>query len=230
LIKLTKKQQSDKLLIEKTINMLPLPNQKIQPLVVAEKLGERGIMIFTPREFSRIFKTPSNQTHYFLETYTKRGLLVRLKKDLYTLKTKFPNEEIIANALYKPSYLSLEYALSCYGIIPESVYTITSITTKATVSFDVQGKEFLYRRIKKEAYTGYVPEKKDDKTIFIAEPEKSLADYLYFVSLGRKTLNDRIDCSKLNKEKVIKYCKLFKRKNLNQIIDKVWELNPNIIV
>ncbi|MFC1613575.1 hypothetical protein ACFL23_04575 [Patescibacteria group bacterium] len=210
--------------------MLLLPKQKIQPLQVAEIIGEKGIMIFTPQEFSRLFKTNPRQTRYFLETYTKRGFLSRLKKDFYALKSKLPNEEIIANALYKPSYISLEYALSRYGIIPESTYTITSVTTKATVAFTAQGKEFLYRKIKKEAYTGYIPEKVEGKTIFIAEQEKALADYLYFVSLGRKTLNDRIDCSRINKKKVIEYSKLFKRKNINQIIDRVWELKPSIIM
>jgi len=227
---LTKNEKVDKILIEETTNMLSLSKQKIQPFQVAEVLGEKGVMVFTPQEFKRIFRTDSRQTRYFLETYTKHGFLVRLKKDLYVLKTKFPNEEIIANILYKPSYLSLEYALSRYGIIPESVYSITSITTKTTVAFVVQGKEFLYRKIKKEAYTGYTPVKVDGKTIFIAEPEKALADYLYFVSLGRKTLNDRIDRSKLNKEKVIEYSKLFERKNINQLIERVWGLDPNIIM
>lgn len=209
--------------------MLSLSKQKIQPLAVADILQEKGIAVFTPQEFSRFFKTSPRQTRYFLEAYTKRSFLVRLKKNLYALKTKLPSEEIIANALYKPSYLSLEYVLSRHGIIPESTYSITSITTRATADFSVLGKEFLYRKIKKAAYIGYVPEKIDGKTIFIAEPEKALTDYLYFVSLGRKTLNNRIDVRRLNKKKALVYAKLYQRKNLKELIEQVWAMAPTVI-
>ncbi|MEA1936910.1 MAG: hypothetical protein U9N04_02245 [Patescibacteria group bacterium] len=209
--------------------MLSLSKQKIQPLAVADVLQEKGIAVFTPQEFSRFFNTSPRQTRYFLEAYTKRSFLVRLKKNLYALKTKLPSEEIIANALYKPSYLSLEYVLSRHGIIPESTYSITSITTRATADFSVLGKEFLYRKIKKAAYIGYVPEKIDGKTIFIAEPEKALTDYLYFVSLGRKTLNNRIDVRRLNKKKALVYAKLYQRKNLKELIEQVWAMAPTVI-
>jgi predicted transcriptional regulator of viral defense system len=209
--------------------MLSLTKQKIQPLAVAEALQEKGIGIFTQQEFSRFFKTSPRQTRYFLETYAKRSFLTRLKKNLYALKTKLPSEEIVAGALYKPSYLSLEYVLSRYGIIPESTYSITSVTTKATATFSVLGKEFLYRKIKKAAYTGYLPEKIDGKTIFIAEPEKALIDYLYFVSLGRKTLNNRLDVSRLNKKKALDYAKLYQRKALKELVDQVWATAPSAI-
>lgn len=209
--------------------MLSLPKQKIQPFLVADTLREKGVVIFTPREFSRLFKTSARQTRYFLETYAKRGFLVRLKKDYYALKMKLPGEEVIANTLYRPSYISLEYALSRFGIIPESAYSITSVTTKATVSFFVLGREFSYHKIKKSAYTGYAPEEVDGKTVFIAEPEKALADYLYFVLLGKKTLNDRLDCSRLDKKKTIFYGSLFRRKNMANLIEKAFLINPTII-
>lgn len=209
--------------------MLSLSKQKIQPLDVADTLQEKGILVFTPQEFSRFFKTSPRQTRYFLETYTKRSFLVRLKKNLYALKMKLPSEEIIANALYKPSYLSLEYVLSRHGIIPESTYSITSVTTRATANFSVIGKEFLYRKIKKASYIGYVPEKIDGKTIFIAEPEKALTDYLYFVSLGRKTLNNRLDVRRLNKKKALVYAKLYQRKNLKELVEQVWAMAPAVI-
>lgn len=209
--------------------MLSLSKTKIKPIIVSDTLKEKGIALFTPREFSWIFSTSPRKTRYFLETYTKQGLFVRLKKDLYALKDKMPNEEVIANALYRPSYISLEYALARHGIIPEMPYTVTSVTTKATASFDVLGKEFTYRKTKIGAYTGYAPEKVFGKTVFIAEPEKALADYLYFVSLGRKTFNDRTDSRRLNKNLVREYAKLYNRKTLDNLIDKVWALTPVIV-
>jgi predicted transcriptional regulator of viral defense system len=203
--------------------MLSLSKQKIQPFRVAEVLEEKGVVIFSPSDFSRLFQVSPRQTRYFLEAYTKRGFLARLKKDFYALKSRLPFDETIANAIYRPSYISLEYALSYYGIIPESAYSITSVTTKTSAAFSVQGKEFLYRKIKKDAYTGYVPIKSGDKTVLFAEPEKALVDFLYFVSLGRKGLNDRVDCARLDKAKAIGYAKLFKRKNLVSLLEQVWD-------
>jgi len=193
-----------------------------QPLKVQEDLRFRGVSLFTPREFSRLYRTTPAKAKYFLETYTKRGLFTRLKKGLYALKIALPGERAIANALYKPSYISFEYALAKYGIIPESVYTITSATSKATCSFEVRDLEFSYAKIKKQAFTGYAPVKEGDETILIAEPEKALVDYLYFVSLGKSSLNDRLYTSQLDEKKAIKYAQLFNRPGLMTLIKKIF--------
>ncbi len=190
----------------------------ISPLAVHDTLREKKVAIFSPGEFSRIFKIPMRNTRYFLETYTKRGLLVRLRKGQYVLKEMIPNEEVIANALYQPSYVSLEYALSRFGIIPEMPYTVTSVTTKITATFTALGRDFSYQKIKKSAFTGYVPEKVGNNTIFIATPEKALADYLYFVSLGKTTLNDRLSIDRLEHKKIISYGKLYGRPGLDALI------------
>ena len=208
--------------------MLSLSKPKfIPPLAVHDVLHEKGVALFTPQEFSRIFRASPRQTRYFLEAYTKRGLLSRLKKGLYALKELVPNEEVIANALYKPSYISLEYALARYGIIPEMPYTITSITTRATASFSVRDKEFSYRKIKQKAFTGYGPERAGEHTIFIADPEKALVDYLYFVSLGKKTLNDRLMLSRLKRKKILSYANLFGREGLTELVKDILKTKPS---
>ena len=191
------------------------------PLKVQDRIREQRITLFTPDEFRRIFGMTSEQTKYFLESYTKRNMFVRLKKGLYALRSAMPREEVIANALYRPSYLSLEYALSCHGVIPEMPYTVTSVTTKSTTAFTVRGKVFSYIKIKRSAFTGYAPEKRGDDTVFIAEPEKALVDYLYLVSLGKKTVNDRVDISRLDKKKIKAYASLFHRKGLARIVDEL---------
>ena len=190
----------------------------IRPFAIQEKLEEKGMTLFTPNEFWRLFSLSPEKTKYFLETYTKQGLFIRLKKGIYALKRKYPNEEVIANTLYKPSYISLEYALAVYGIIPESPYTITSVTTKATASFVALGREFSYTKIKKMAFTGYVPKKAGDRTYFIADPEKAVADYMYFVALGKRSPNDRMTIGRLNRKKIERYAKLYNRPKLNALI------------
>lgn len=193
----------------------------LKPLLVREELLKRGIHTFTPVEFERLFQLPSYKTKYFLQEQTKKGLFLRLKKGLYTLKTDMPSEEEIANQLYKPSYISFEYALARYNILPEMVYQVTSATTKPTRIFTVFEKVFSYLTIKKEAYSGYVLEKREGKSFFIAEPEKALVDYLYFVVLGRRSKNDRLFTTSLNKEKLMYYTKLYGRDKLTQEIKKL---------
>lgn len=196
-------------------------------MAVHDALREKKAALFTPQEFSRIFKSSPRQTRYFLEAYTKRGFLIRIKKGLYALKEMVPSEEVIAGAIYRPSYISLEYALSRYGIIPEMSYTITSVTTRATASFSVRGKNFSYQKIKQKAFTGYAPEQAGGQTIFIADPEKALVDYLYFVSLGKKTMNDRLMLSRLKREKLVSYARLFDREGLNKLVKNVLKMKPS---
>ena len=203
-----------------------MKQKNLAPIAVGQELFKRKMSIFTPREFQRIFHASPQRTKYFLETYTKKGLFQRLKRGLYASKNRFPVVEEIANALYKPSYISFNYALSYHGIIPESVYTITSATTKPTRNFIARDIAFSYAKIKKQAFTGYAIEVFDtDRShyVSIATPEKALVDYLYFVSLGKFSLNDRLDVRKLNKKKVIYYAKLFEYPKLTQLVKKVWE-------
>lgn len=193
-----------------------------KPLTVREELLKKGIRIFTPIEFERIFKLAKYQTKYFLEKQCEKGLLKRLKKGLYALNTDLPSETEIANRLYQPSYISFEYALAKYNILPEMIYQVTSATTKPTRIFTVNDKAFSFLTIKKEAYTGYILEKSEDGgSTLIAEAEKALVDYLYFVSLGKKTFNDRLKITSLDKNKLFKYASVYNRKKVNQLIEKL---------
>ncbi len=127
----------------------------LKPLTVRDTLLRQGVRTFTPVTFARFFHTKPHQTKYFLEQQTEEGLLLRLKKGLYALKTDLPAEEELANALYQPSYISFEYALAYYGMLPEMPYQVTSATTKATRTFTTAGLSFSYYTIKQPAYTGY---------------------------------------------------------------------------
>lgn len=190
----------------------------LKPFLVRSELLKRRLAIFTPREFARLFGATPDQTKYFLEGSAHDGLLLRLKRGLYALQDPLPSEEEIANRLYRPSYLSFEYALAFYHILPEMVYTVTSATTKPTRTFSVADKSFTFLTIKQDAFTGYLPTQRAAKTILIAEPEKALVDYFYFVALGKKPVNERLNLSNLNALKVKAYAKLFQRPKLEQLV------------
>ena len=193
----------------------------MKPLLVRAELLKKRVGIFTLLDFKRIFQSSPQATKYFLEKEVKNGLLLRLKKGLYALKTDSPGEEVVANALYRPSYISFAYALVFYGILPEMPYSITSATTKPTRMFTINNQAFAYFTIKTEAYTGYILEKREGRTFLIAEPEKALIDYLYFISLGRKFPYDRLDVSRLNKSKLLRYAGLYNRTGLYNLVEKI---------
>jgi predicted transcriptional regulator of viral defense system len=193
----------------------------LKPIKIRKRLLDQGVIIFSPAEFKRIFEVPGYKAKYFLEKQTKQGLFQRLKKGLYALKTDPPSEEEVANALYRPSYLSFEYALAYYNLLAEMPYKITCATTKPTRSFLVNEVSFKYYKIKKKAYTGYYLLKKSDKSFLIAEPEKALADCLYFETLGKKTASERLQLKSIDEKKLISYAKLFDRKSLVKRVKEV---------
>ena len=188
---------------------------------VREELLDRKMRIFTPSQFSQIFGILAYKTKYYLEKWTREGFLVRLKQGLYGLKSDLPSEEEIANRLYMHSYLSFEYALAYYNILPEMPYVVTSATTKPTRNLIVGPKTFVYFKIKQQAYTGYVLTKIGEKSFLIADPQKALVDYLYFVALGKKPIYDRLDISSLSKEKILAYAKLYGRFKLDDMLMKL---------
>ncbi len=120
--------------------------------------------------------------HRRLYEWQKKGYLKKLVKGFYVLKDKELSEKemnFIANQLYQPSYLSLEYALRLYGLIPEEVFLYTSVTTKATRRIEAVVGNFLYQSVKKELFFGYRLEQEKDFSFKIAEPEKAVLDFLY---------------------------------------------------
>lgn len=167
---------------------------------------------------------------YQISRLNKDGYIKKIKNGLYA----FPNkkeliiQEHLAFKIYEPSYISLEWALHYYGLIPEMVYNITSISTKATRKFKNDFGIFIYRKIKKELFWGYKKEEKNGQIFLIAEPEKSLLDYIYFNSFKIKNNADieelRLNYAlirKLNLKKLKDYAVLFKDKKIKDIIIKI---------
>jgi predicted transcriptional regulator of viral defense system len=196
--------------------------KKLNRLEVEEKLKSLNLLIFTPREFKDVFGVKKNTASLFIKRNLKSGLFIKLRNGFYVLADSNPSHYLLANKLYQPSYISLEKALSHYGIIPETVYSITSVTTKPTREFKTPKGIFSYQRLKKEAFMGYEPKKMEGMTIFFAEPEKALADYLYFVDLKKISLNDRLDLKNIKKTRLLTFIRLFRRKSLFKLVEQIY--------
>jgi len=196
--------------------------EKLNRIKAEEKLKSMRIYLFTPREFRDIFRVSQKTASTFISRNLKSGLFLKMRNRYYLLKDSNPSFYFIANKLYQPSYISLETALSYYGVIPEVVYTATSITTKSTREFETPRGVFSYQRIKKEAFIGYTSKQIEGDIVMFAEAEKALADYLYFVNLKKISLNDRLNLKAIKKNKLFKYANLFNRPGLLKLIKKVY--------
>ena len=111
------------------------------------------------------------------------GKIIRLKKGLYVVDPSVSrvalSTELIANHIYAPSYVSMSSALRYYGLIPETVYTIQSMTIKHSRSFETPIGRFDYTFINREAFhIGITSINKQSYAFLMATPEKALCDLI----------------------------------------------------
>ncbi len=184
------------------------------------KLKAKKIALFSGRDIQALFGVSAVATSGILTRYTKQKFIVKVKRGLYAFPDALPPDLYLANKLYDPSYISREFALAFYGVIPEMVYEITSVTTKPTRRFETQGKVYSYRRIKKSAFTGYLVTKQINFSFRIADAEKAFVDTLYYrVIFGKKPIT-RFNKDKINTNKALRYAKLFGNPKLIAILKR----------
>ncbi len=115
----------------------------------------------------------------------KAGEIVRVKKGVYVFGEGYRrgpwSREILANLIYGPSYISLDYALSYYGFIPERVIVVTSVTLSRSRRFETPLGLFTYRRLSCRKYSIGIDQRtlKADQHFLIATPAKALADKIW---------------------------------------------------
>ena len=166
---------------------------------------------FTVFSYPDILKVnPSFDRRRLVEWQAKKYIL-KIRNGYYCFPQKEINESYlmyISNKIYKPSYISMETALSYYNLIPEAVYLFTGISTRKTMLFESALGNYQYRKIKTELFFGYSIIQIDDFDIKIADMEKTVLDFLYFniiddwksldgMRLNRLAARERIDQDKL---------------------------------
>ena len=118
-----------------------------------------------------------------LTRWCRKGLLVKLKNLYYAFPEyrQVPDfSRYVANRIYAPSYISLHSALAFYGMIPEEVVQLTSVTTLKTARFENPFGIFHYQNLKTQHYFGYeIKTMQNGRGLLFATPEKALLDLLY---------------------------------------------------
>ena len=162
--------------------------------------------------------------------WKKKGYLIALRNGCYTFSDFLGKPDVayfFANKMYQPSYVSLHSALAFYGIIPESVVQITSVSSLKTAFFSNPFGEFSYKNLKSELMFGYDLKPMDKRrNLFFATPEKSILDLLYLYpfynnkqEISELRFDEAFMHDDLNVERLMQFAEKFKSKALGKRVD-----------
>ena len=155
-------------------------------MLVMENLKQLGII---PVDYALLgslfsgYKSPRNK----IANLEIQGKLIRLKRGLYVVSPdesgKLLSTELIANHIYGPSYISMESALRYYGLIPERVCMVRSMTTKRSRFFENSISRFEYINCSEDYFPIGINQKiNEDYSFLIASPEKAVCDLIAYTS------------------------------------------------
>lgn len=146
-----------------------------------KELGNTPFRLSTLRTiFPNISQISSKAQH--LEA---SGNIIRLRRGLYVVEPQVSgvsiNEFLLANHIYGPSYVTMQTALRYYGLIPEAVHNIISVTIGLAKQFTNRYGTFIYIHSPEEYFAiGITTFSVAGASFLIATPEKALCDLVVF--------------------------------------------------
>ena len=145
----------------------------------------RDVAVLEIEAIRLTWKGDKSSIPVMLHRWEKEDKIIKLKNGLYIFSDKYRRKEIfepwISYLIKNPSYISLEKALEYYQLIPDAIFTYTSVTTRKHPGvFETRVGNFKYVSIKKEYFWGYRAIESNGLRGYIAEPEKALLDTFYF--------------------------------------------------
>jgi len=188
-----------------------------------EKIYSSSLKFFTTKDLRDLLGIENRRT--FEEAVKKlesEKVLTKIERGKY-LKTKSKYSKFeISQFIYNPSYISLEIALSYYGLIEQLPFEITAITTKKSIEKKFEEQIYSYKNISKELFIGY----RREEDFLMALPEKAIFDQLYLSLFGIKSENILKDIKKdsFDSEKVLEYLKPLPEKTKKAFENKFTEI------
>lgn len=160
--------------------------------------------IFTDVELMRILPTSTNSRYSLVKRAIASNDIVHIRRGLYVLSKKHQRTGInlfeLAQAIYGPSYVSLESALSYHGWIPENVPTITSVCLNRSKEFSTPLGVFSFSRLTRFNYIG-IERISSGKTLFLmAEPLRALVDIVAIYKKDWRSIDPLVSSLRIEKE------------------------------
>ncbi len=176
-----------------------------------QKLRNYPKLYITDSELPALLEGSSDDSrHGQVKRALAKGVLLRIRRGLYAIprglfgrQTLHPFE--LALKIYGPSYISLESALSYHHLIPEAVYTITSVTPKRATKFNTPLGLFTYTHLPPENFFVEVERREEEgqlnKTIFfMATPWKAITDYVFCYKKNWNSLDPLVNSLRIEPE------------------------------
>ena len=167
---------------------------------------------FGYEDISRAFGISPASAKITASRYTKQGILLRMKNNMYILREEWngagrEDKMLLANLGQVPSYISLMTALDYYEITTQMQRDFfESVAVKRSKEIHMNSSVFRYVKLAANLYNGF----KKEKDFFIATPEKAFLDAFYLMSYGRYSFDfSSLDTNKLNRTEIERLSRQF---------------------
>jgi predicted transcriptional regulator of viral defense system len=173
-------------------------------LEIYRTLQIENIALLTVSDLRRRFRiTQANTAYKTMQRLVAKGLLTRVQEGVYQRSDRPVHDFVLANAMVTPSYVSLESALSRYGILSQAPMIVTSVTARKGRTMETRTKTFEYAHLAPHLFTGYIKE----ADYVIATPTKALFDAVYLAAKGARSVPvDELDLTAIDKKAFAGYC------------------------
>ncbi len=169
------------------------------------KLAHKLPKFFSTKDVQEILDIQAESSRVLCARYVKKGIFLRIKRDLYVFKEVFLHLEKedflkLASLIQSHTYLSFASALSYYRILPGAAHLTESVSFTRSLEKQVGHHTWKYHKLPKNLFFDY----RTEKDFVIASPEKALLDLLYLFTLGRYYIDlKRINLEALSFERVL---------------------------
>lgn len=176
-----------------------------------------------------------NAIRSLLKRACQKGDLIRVRQGLYLIgdekKRNHYNSFQISNHIITPSYVSLESALSHYGLIPEAVYTTTSVTTKMTSKQQSSVGNFSFSHLKTKYFNfGFYQINEDNARYLIATPLKALMDYIILRKKFYSNISEIEEDLRLNWNELLLYKDHVNIEKINEMLNRYQSYRLQVIL
>jgi predicted transcriptional regulator of viral defense system len=179
---------------------------------------------------AQVSQEPKQQVRVQLHRWAKSGKVIRLRRGLYTLANDYRKTDLhgayLANEIYKPSYLSRQWALGYWGVIPEKVVVFTSVSSRVTRSFENPFGAFQYSSVHRDFFFGFAKNEIQGIPVWLASPEKALLDFWHLQSgtwTAERMVELRIQNQEiLDEDLLVEFADRFRSKRLHHAVE-IWK-------
>ena len=182
-------------------------------------LHQKRIRFFTLADAKKFFgQTKDNTLYKIIQRLEASEVIARISQGKYHFLLREVDDFELANFLMRPSCISLESALSFYGILPQFAYTITSVTPLKSKKIIYNDKEYEFAHLSKKYFFGFEKE----KNFLLASPEKALLDELYFTAKKLRQVHFAdLDLKRIDKKKLKGLAKNYSFLPLENLLKKL---------